>query len=887
MAELPSGTVSMVFTDIEGSTLLLGRLGKNYLDALDGHRRIMRAAWAAHEGTEMGTEGDSFFVVFPTAGAAVSAAVEAQRGLDAHSWPGGEILRVRIGIHTGSPELHEDSYWGMDVHRAARIAGSAHGGQVVMSAVTADLARADMPTGVVLRDLGLHRLKDIQAPEHLYQLDMDGLHHDFPALRTLGTSSSLPHIATPLVGREDEVAELTSHLRSPESRLVTLSGPGGSGKTRLAIAVAERLVTRFVDGVFFVPLAAVTAAEVMWTSMAEALDVPPPERSPARFLTRVARRTLLLVLDNVEQVRGADEIVDQLLAGTSGLAIIVTSRQPLGLPAERRYAVAPLDLPGDATVGSAAMSSAVQLFLQRAQSVQPRFRLTSENVHDVVAICRRLDGLPLAIELSAARSRVLSPKALLGRLDQALDIASTSRLAPMRQRTLRDTLAWSYELLTPTQQRFFRRLSVFAGGADLDAIAAVTADGRVPNGADPLDMVADLVDASLVNVSEGIDAEPRATLLQTVRAFSRDELEAADEAEDARSAHAEHYAGVAERLQAMRESRHMTALGLAEIDLDNFREALDWAVPPPGRASSKADLATGLRLCAALGWVWWMGGYVTEGRDWHERVIDRASGSPSPQLAACIGGLANLLLAQGQSQRARGVAEQSLSMARMLGDRATEAFALGLLGTAAQQLGNIEAARDTFQAALDVLRERDDKGRLRRTLGHLAGIEEELGHFDRAEALLAESLVILDGLGDMHEAAVQRQNLANLLAMSGRIEEADELSRGLVTTILRLRSPSLTMAFSNTYMNILIRLGDPVHAAQLFGAEEAMHERLAMPNPYQDEELEEALVLVAGVMSPEDWDRHRNAGRAKRVEDLLAELGRGGPTLQRGAADEA
>ena len=885
MAELPSGTVSMVFTDIEGSTLLLGRLGQNYLDALDGHRRILRAAWAGHEGTEMGTEGDSFFVVFPTAGAAVTAAVEGQRGLDAHSWPGGEVLRVRIGIHTGSPELHEDSYWGMDVHRAARIAGSAHGGQVVMSAVTADLARADLPTGVALRDLGLHRLKDIPAPEHLYQLDMDGLQHDFPALRTLGTSSSLPHVATPLVGREDEVADLTSHLRSPEARLVTLSGPGGSGKTRLAIAVAERLVTRFVDGVFFVPLAAVTAAEVMWTSMAEALDVPPPERSPARFLTRVAQRTLLLVLDNVEQVHGADEIVDELLAGTSGLAIIVTSRQPLGLPAERRYAVAPLPLPSDATVGSAEESSAVQLFLQRAQSVQPRFRLTSDNVQDVVAICRRLDGLPLAIELSAARSRVLSPRALLGRLDQALDIASTSRLVPTRQRTLRDTIAWSYELLTPTQRRFFRRLSVFAGGADLDAIAAVTADGRVPTGADPLDMVADLVDASLVNVTEGIDAEPRATLLETIRSFSWDELEAADEAEDARSSHAEHYAGLAERLQALRESRHMTALGLAEIDLDNFREALDWAVPPDG-ASSVGDLATGLRLCAALGWVWWMGGYVTEGRDWHERVIDRASGSPSPQLAACIGGLANLLLAQGHSERAREVAEECLTMANLLGDRATVAFALGLLGTAEQQLGDIEAARATFQEALDVLRERGDKVRLGRTLGHLAGIEETLGHFDRAEALLLESLVILDGLGDMHEAAVQRQNLANLLAMAGRIEEANELARGLVATILRLRSPSLTMAFSNTYMNILIRLGDPVHAAQLFGAEEAMHERLAMPNPYQDEELEEALALVSGVMSPEAWDRHRNAGRGKRVEDLLAEVGRGEPTLQQ-RLDEA
>jgi hypothetical protein len=350
---------------------------------------------------------------------------------------------VRIGIHTGSPQVHEGDYWGMDVHRAARIAGAAHGEQVVMSAATADLARSELPDGVVLRDLGHHRLKDIPAPEHLYQLDVDGLRQDFPALRSLGTSSSLPHAATSLVGRADDLVEVTSVLRTPDARLVTLSGPGGAGKTRLALAAAERLVAYFADGVFFVPLASVSTAEVMWTTIAEALDVPPRDRAPDDLLEQVARRSLLIVLDNLEQIPGADEVVARLLGAAPHVAVIATSRQPMGLPAEHRHPVAPLPLPEDATLAAAEGSAAVTLFLDRARSVKPGFRLTEDNVLDVVAICRRLDGLPLAIELCASRVRLLTPKALLGRLGGALDIASTSRLVPTRQRTLRDTIAWS------------------------------------------------------------------------------------------------------------------------------------------------------------------------------------------------------------------------------------------------------------------------------------------------------------------------------------------------------------------------------------------------------------------------------------------------------------
>jgi tetratricopeptide (TPR) repeat protein len=327
---------------------------------------------------------------------------------------------------------------------------------------------------------------------------------------------------------------------------------------------------------------------------------------------------------------------------------------------------------------------------------------------------------------------------------------------------------------------------------------------------------------------------------------------------------------VAERLRARRTTRHLAALGAAETELDNFREALDWAIPADGGPGG--DLSLALRLCGALGWVWWAGGYVAEGKHWYDRVITRADGSPSPALAACTGNLADLLLSQGQFDEAHDLADRSLSMARVVGDEDSEGFALVVLGTTQLQRGQLETARSTLEQATDLHRRRGAQGLLARALGHLGGIEEESGNYDRAEELIVEALAIFDTLGDVHSSVVQRQNLANLLVVAGQAERARAVAVGLIDTVLELRNPSLTMAFANTWMNILIRLGDPEGAARVFGAEEAMHARLALPNPHQDEELEEALDLVADVMTREEWDRHRRLGQAVRVEDLLLQL---------------
>jgi predicted ATPase/class 3 adenylate cyclase len=877
MGELPSGTVSLLFSDIEGSTVLLQRLGSAYADALDGHRRILRQAWSDFGGTELGTEGDSFFVVFRDATAAVAAAAAVQRQLEAASWPAGERVRVRIGLHTGTPRVHDGGYVGMDVHRAARIASAAHGGQVVLSDVTAELARHRLPDGVTLRDLGLHHLKDIAAPEHLWQLDIAGVQSEFRPLRTIGATSRLPVTATRLVGRDEELRSLISLLQRPDVRLVTLTGPGGSGKTRLAVGVAERLMVDFPDGVYFVPLVAATKADTMWTSMAEAVGVPRRRRTPEGLVEYLSDRHVLLVLDNLEQLPDADEVVDRLLTSVRTLSVVATSRRPLFLAAEYRYPVPPLALPEGSTLATAASSSAVQLLVALAQRTAPGFRLSDANAADLAAICRRLDGLPLAIELVATRLRLLSPHALRRRIDSAvdtaLDIASTGRQTEHRQKTLRDTITWSYELLTPEEQGAFRRLGVFAGGADLAAIAAVLAEGTRTDRLDnPLETVAELVDVSLVVAADGPNGEPRFTMLETIRAYARDELQAAGEAPALHGRHARHYLAVAQQLQDQRESQHLAALDRATAEQDNLREALAWSLEGAVETSPDERTEVGLLLCAALSWFWYAGGYAGEGLRWYERVVDQAGDQPSIELTVCLSGMANLLLSRGQLERALGLAERSVRMARSLDDHESTAFALSVLGTAQQQSGQSDRAQRSLEEAVQLYRERGPSGRMARALGNLAGSTEMSGDYARAEGLIRESLATFEDLGDSHEATIQAQNLANLLVTSGRAQEAQRLAESLVDTVLALRNPNLTMAFGNTFMNILVQLGRPVPAAHLFGAEQAMRRRLELPNPYEDEELEEARAAVERFMSVDEWDHERRRGQHESLEELLVRL---------------
>jgi predicted ATPase/class 3 adenylate cyclase len=534
--------VTMLFSDIEGSTALLGRLGDRYGQALSDHRTLLRKAFKAWHGREISTEGDSFFVVFEAAGDAVACALAGQRALAGHDWPGGDPVRVRMGLHSGEPTPHEGNYIGMDVHRAARIAATAHGGQVVLSEAAYELA-GPLPDGVSLADLGFHRLKDIAAPERIYQLAAPGLRADFPPLKSLGTQASLPVPATPLVGRDDDLERLRAAVSRPGVRLVTLTGPGGVGKTRLSLAAAAALDHAFPHGVFFVALAAVRDADVMWKTLAGDLDVDGD--GPAAVIEHLRDRRMLLVLDNLEQLDGAGEVAAALLAAAPGLVVLATSRGPLHVQGEHEFPVPPLEIPRDTDPDAVAGCAAVRLFAQQAGMVRPGFAVTADNAADVAAICRRLDGLPLAIELAAARVRLLAPRALLARLGNRLGLATAEAGRPLRQQTLRNIVAWSYDLLSPGAAEVFRRMSVFAGGCDLDALAAVAGTG---NGEpDPLEALAELHDVGLITVTEDADGEPRLGMLETIREYALERLEADDDPDGARRRRAGYYAGVAER----------------------------------------------------------------------------------------------------------------------------------------------------------------------------------------------------------------------------------------------------------------------------------------------------------------------------------------------------
>jgi predicted ATPase/class 3 adenylate cyclase len=871
VSELPTGTVSLLFSDIEGSTVLLSRLGPAYADALDGQRRVLRDAWAEHGGIELGTEGDSFFVAFPTAEGAVSAAAQAQRELAVFEWPAGEQVRVRMGIHTGTPQVHDGGYVGMDVHRAARIAGAAHGGQVVLSAATANLVSGHLPALVGLRDMGSHKLKDIAGVERLFQLTIEGLCNDFAPLKTLGAATSLPKPATPLVGRAGELAELASLVRSGV-RLVSLTGPGGSGKTRLAIGLAQGLASHFPDGVYFVPLEAARTEDVMWTSLAAVLDVPLDARTVQGLLEHVAHRSALFVLDNLEQIDGADNVVARLLEAAPDVVVIATTRRPLHLAGEQEHPVPPLQVSGAATLVEAEASGAVQLFVQHARKVRPSFRLTSTNAPDVIEVCRALDGLPLAIELAAARSKLLSPAAVLARLDKALDIAASGRQGPVRQKTLRDTIGWSYQLLTAQQQAFFRRLGVFADGADLEAVGAVTTE--MLEGGDPLDVVAELVDASLANISESVDSEPRVNMLATIRAYALERLQATDELDNAGRCHAAHYLALARRLKLMAASQYVEARTLVELDLDNFRRAMSWALgEEPGAGEVAPRLSLALELSATLGWLWASSGYVAEGRRWCEAAIERSQGLESPALAYCLSEVGYLLALQGHTDGALKTTVDAVQIARITGSDETLIEALSHLGSAQMSIGDLDAARPTFDEVLTLLGPAGPPARRLAGLANLAILEHMQHHFDRSEELWNQALAIGKDLGNVHYVADIEVNIASLLDRTGRVTEAHEKIRNLVADVLPLDDPGLTTDLADVYVDILIRLGKPERAAELFGAALATRERDQIPHvAYQESEIAETIVAGRKLIAADGWEYHCKRGRMESLDDLLTSL---------------
>jgi predicted ATPase/class 3 adenylate cyclase len=865
--ELPTGTVTMLFSDIEGSTALLSRLGHRYGEALSAHRAVLRTAISEVRGQELGTEGDSFFVAFSSAADAVACCAAAQRALAAHDWPAGVAVRVRMGLHTGEPSRHEDDYIGIDVHRAARIAATAHGGQVVMSDVTWQLARPGLPAELSVRDLGLHRLKDIDVPERILQLAGPGLPAEFPPLRSLGAQTSLPRPATPLVGRVSDLERLRTTISQPDVRLVTLTGTGGVGKTRLALAAAGSLGAAFPYGVFFVALAAVRDADVMWKTIAAGLDAEGD--APGAVTEYLGDRRALLVLDNLEQLDGAAQVVAELLAAAPGVVVLATSRRPLHLTGEHELVVPPLAMPRDVGVPEVAACEAVQLFVQQADLVRPGFAVTPDNAADLAAICRRLDGLPLAIELAAARVKLLAPRALLARLESRLGLGGADQDRPSRQQTLRATIAWSYDLLGPDLAGVFRRAGVFAGGCDLDALAAVAGADGYATGTDPLELVAGLADVSLITVTEGADGEPRVGLLEVIREYALDRLAETGDLEETRRRHAGYYAAFAElATEQVHKLEHLVWLDRLEAEHDNLRAALSWSLE-----TSVADgerVAIGLRLTEALGPYWYRHGHIPEGRRWLERAIGQASdgaGAPVAQLTHWLG---VMLDEQGELEAARRLFERSLAIWRELGDRDKQARELSSLGVTHRWLGHLDLARSVLEESVAIAREIGSDYRLAGALTNLGQVESEAGHLDRATAVLREALSIDRAQGDLWGVVLDQHSLAVVSLRAGRIEEAYEAVSATFDYVASSGDTGTLNAAIELSAAIAAESGDGPRAARLAGAAEALRAEAGTPIPAPDAALlERFLAPVRATMERAAWDAELAAGRALTQEQAI------------------
>ena len=908
MADLPSGTVTFLLTDVEGSTALWEDAPSAMEAALARHDALVEGCVAEPAGTHIRPrgEGDSRFAVFRTAHDAVAAAIAIQRAFAQEWWPTPRPIAVRIGVHTGEAQVRDGDYYGSAVNRCARLRGIGHGGQILLSEVTTNLVRDRLPPDSTVTDLGEHRLRDLSRTERVYQLHAAGLPDDFPSLVSLDARpNNLPAQPTPLVGRDREVQALRSLLlredpsaTSGQARLVTLTGPGGTGKTRLALQVAADLLNHFPDGVFFTDLAPINDPDVVIWALARVLGLR--ETGGRSIWDSVAaylkERRLLLLLDNFEHLLAAAPVVAMLLATCPSLTVLVTSRATLHIRGEREFPVPPLDLPGVGEQVSAdhlVTYPAVALFAQRANDAQPAFALTTDNAATVVEVCRRVDGLPLAIELAAARVKLLPPQALLARLDRRLSILTDGPLdLPARQRTLRDTIGWSYGLLDEEERRVFRLLGAFVGGCTLDAIERVasgesrvasdrTSHSQLATLDSQLDVVASLVDKSLVRqITAGSDT--RFILLETIRAFAVDQLEATDEAAEVRRRHAEDVRQLVETADPLLiGADQVTWLDRLEVEHGNVIAALNWArdtraatgAPDAGRAAS----LTGLRIAGALHWYWWLGGHVAEGRRWLAEILtwDVGDAGQVARLRALYAA-GTLELIQGAYDEARRLLDAAASLAETLGDPVTHGRCLayrGIVETYFCEAGqiDIDVAMETCRLAVAVLDRTDDTWGQALALSQVGAHARRDGEFARAETLLRQSVDLAESTGERYLLGSCLPKLGNLYRDHQDYDAADPLYRQALAAFRDIRELWWTGRCMMYLALTAYGLGDPHRAARLLGCSDAVLDSGgARRNPREEDEYQGVTQQLVTVLGKAGFTATWTDGRAMSLEQAVA-----------------
>ncbi len=872
MPNLPTGTVTFLFTDIEGSTALWERDQVAMATAVARHLAILRAATAAHNGALFKVVGDAVQVAFPTAPDAISAALDAQHSLVVEFPPEVDgTLRVRMALHTTAAEPRDGDYLTPGLNRLSRLLAAGHGGQVLVSLAAQELARDGLPSGASLRDLGEHPLRDLYRPERVFQLLHPDLPAQFPPLRTLATRpNNLPLQPTPFLGREDQVARIVDLLCRDDVRLLTITGPGGVGKTRLALQAAADRLEDFPDGAWFIDLSTLSDPALVPSVVAGVLGVRGEASDLVdRLSTVLSEQHLLVVLDNFERVIDATQVVSDLLAKVPGLKVLATSRTPLHAYGEREYPLGPLPLPDPAHLPSIAELSqyeAVRLFIERAQAVKPDFAVTSANAPAVAEICSRLDGLPLAIELAAAFVKILPPQALLKRLEKRLPLLTGgARTLPARQQTMRDAVAWSHDLLTADEQILFRRLAVFSGGCTLEAAEAIAAsEGAL----DVFGGMASLIDKSLLRQEEGVEGEPRFRMLETVREYGLERLEASGEGEAVRHRHAAYFADWLETatlgLEWREEIRWVERL---KAEYDNVQAALDWST-----GIGNAEMS--LRLSGSMWPFFYLHGhFLREGRVWLERGLAIDVAVPAAVRARALAAAAWIAHYQGDDATASIRLEESLVHFRELDEPSGLGTALHTFGIIAEDRGDYATAKGHFLEARARFEEAGEVSNALLAVYHLGVIaygegdhSHAMKHLEDVERqarqmgdrfLLTASLDYLGQLASLRgDLAAGGASIAEALALDRAAADQEAIMRGLAGAAV------LAMAD-----------GRAESTARLLAAAENQREHIgfgpfALPERTAYEQAREA---ARGQLGDHTYDDAWAAGRRLSLEEAMAE----------------
>jgi predicted ATPase/class 3 adenylate cyclase len=867
VSDLPGGTLTFLFTDVEGSTRLWEQEPEAMGDAMALHDALFEETVERHAGVVVRPrgEGDSRFAVFRRASDSVAAASEFQQRMHDERWPLSVPLRVRAALHTGEAALRDGDYYGSAVNRCARLRGLAHGGQTLVSETTAQLVWEQLPGGVTLRDLGEHALKGLTRPERVFQLVTPGVPHDFPPLLSpVRRLTNLPSQTTTFVGRRHEIDTIRQRLLDPEVRLVTLIGPGGAGKTRLGLAVAEEVLDDFLDGVFFVPLANIQEPDLLIPTIAKAIGVheTPGELVDDTLRHYVRDKTLLIVLDNFDHLLDTAPLLVDLLSGCPQLKIMATSRETLHIRGNQEFSVPPLSLPDLnrlPPLDRLLEYEAIRLFRERARDIKADFELTSENAAIVAEICHRLDGLPLAIELAAARIRLFPPQTLLARLDSRLSLLTGGlRDLPAHQQTLRGTIAWSHDLLTPHEKALFRRLSVFVGGFTFDAAEAVVQlpgnDTSAPDddGLSTLDVLNgldSLVSKSLLHQLElavSFD-EPRFRMLETIREFGREQLEshgdrdARRETEALRLQHALFYLTLAEAAESALigpdQGEWLERLGFEHA---NLRAAIEWSL-------AMNDAETGLRLTGALWPFWHVRGYFAEGRRWLERVL--ALGGNARWRAKALSGAGTMAWSQGDFAQAVDFHSEALALYEELGHKPGIAFALNSLGVQTEAQGESDRAVELYRQSLDLYRELGDELGIADALNNLGAAAWDQEDLDRAEDFYAESLDLRRKFGDHQRVADTLYNLGDIAYYRHDYRHATDLYQESLILRRSLRARwgvALCLAALAAVASVE---GHLERAARLCGAAEGLFEETGISlDPSDRSRFEEVAELLRAKM---------------------------------------